>query len=183
MCDSLEPWRLPGDRRRHGHREVELDHAIARTFDSASTSVLRVNRWTCVRSSSPRSVYRQRPPRRLRRSAQFATFGVVRTSRPSSLQERPHSGEEALRVAQVLDEIAAQDDVEGAVLERQLQLLDIADDHLFADVARRCGRCRIALDARRRCIRARRADARGIRSSSRRRGRAFRPRRARRRRM
>ena len=59
------------------------------------------------------------------------------TSRPCSLQDGLHAREEACGVAQVLDEIAAEDDIEGRRLERQLQLLDVADDDVLANVARR----------------------------------------------
>ena len=80
---------------------------------SASTSVLRVKRWTCVRSSNPavrvapapaEEAEPQRPVRDVRRGEDEPS---------AAFQERPHAREEALRVAQVLDEVAAEHDVEG----------------------------------------------------------------------
>ena len=142
--------------------------------------VARVKRCVCERSRMPRSVYRQRPARSESRIAQFAMFGVERTTRPPGFEERPQAGERGHRVAEVLDDVAAEHDVEGARLERQLHRLDVADEHALADTprprARHPGRAR----CRRSCCRARRAAARGSRSSSRRRARACpcRPRRA-----
>ena len=59
-----------------------------------------------------------------------------------------HAGEEPSGSRRCSIEVTAQDDVERRVFERELHLLDVADEHLLADVCgRACGRIWIELDA------------------------------------
>ena len=108
---------------------------------------MRVNRCTCVRSRIPRSVYRQRPPSRLRRIAQFATFGVLRTSRPSLAKVRAHTSEKGIGVAQVLDEVAAENDVEGGSARRAAPSTRRRRRGRPRRRFGRCGSVRVTLDA------------------------------------
>jgi hypothetical protein len=48
--------------------------------------------------------------------------------------------QKGLRVAQVLDQVTAQHDVEGRFVERERHRLDVTDDHVLAHLASRLRR-------------------------------------------
>ena len=62
-------------------------------------------------------------------------------------QERAEPRESRSGPSQVLDEVAAEDDVEGAALERERHRLDVSDEHGLAHSPRFDGRLGIELDA------------------------------------
>ena len=66
---------------------------------------------------------------------------------PVRAQERTHPREERLRIAQVLDQVAAENDVERARLERELHRLDVPDQHVLAHLTRDRGSDRVELEA------------------------------------
>ena len=62
-------------------------------------------------------------------------------------QQRAHPCEKRLGIAQVLDQVAAEDDVERAWLERQLHRLDVPDEDVLAHLARGLRGVGVALEA------------------------------------
>ena len=66
---------------------------------------------------------------------------------PLRAQERTHPREERFRIAQVLDQVAAENDVERARLERELHRLDVPDQHVLAHLTRHRGSGRVELEA------------------------------------
>src|SRR5262245_36727921 len=102
--------------RRHRQREVELDDAEARTLDcldkglaGEKVDVRAVEQATIrVAPTSAEQTQPERPVRHVR---------CRENEPPVSREQRLDAREEALRIAKVLDEVAAENDVEGAALE------------------------------------------------------------------
>ena len=61
-------------------------------------------------------------------------------------EQRTDASQEPLGRAQVLDQVAAQDDVERAFGKGELHRLHVADQHLGADLSRGLGRLLVQLD-------------------------------------
>ena len=66
-------------------------------------------------------------------------------------KQRAHALQEGLRIAQVLDHVSAEHDVERLLRKGELHRLDVSDEHLLADSSSLRGCMLVRVDAHDRC--------------------------------
>ena len=86
------------------------------------------------------------PEQKLQADRPVGDVGGGEHEPPPGFEQGPHARQQRPRVAQVLDQVAADDRVEARRLERQLDRLGVADENLVAELAGALGGQRVELD-------------------------------------